>query len=125
MRVLDSETMFSLLEQLNTLDTIIVEGTSDKKSLLSFDVTIPIIVLKRMSLFKIVESLPRGSRIAVLTDLDSEGKKLYSQLNHECSQRGIHIDNSLREFLFKNTTLRQIEGMKRYVERRSATGALS
>ena len=118
MRVLDSETMFSLLEKLNTLDAVIVEGTSDKKSLLSFDVTIPIIVLKRMSLFKIVESLSRGSHIAILTDLDSEGKKLYSQLNHEFSQRGIHIDNSLREFLFKNTTLRQIEGMKRYVERR-------
>ena len=115
---IDFEKMFQLLEDLASLDRVIVEGPNDKKSLESFGVT-RIITVKRRAIYKIVESIPKGSSIAILTDLDSEGKKIYSMLNKEFSQRGVHIDNKLRDFLFKNTDLRQIEGLKRFVERRT------
>ncbi|MBS3158277.1 toprim domain-containing protein [Candidatus Woesearchaeota archaeon] len=120
MSEIDFEKMFSLLEALTSLDRVIVEGVNDKKSLESFGVS-RIITVKRRAIYKVVESIPKGSRIAILTDLDSEGKKIYSMLNKEFSQRGVHIDNKLRDFLFKNTDLRQIEGLKRFVERRCLT----
>lgn len=114
---IDFEKMFTLLESLSTLDRVIVEGPNDKASLEYFGVS-RIIMVKRRAIYKIVESIPKGSHIAILTDLDSEGKKIYSMLNKEFSQRGVYIDNKLRDFLFKNTTLRQIEGLQRFVERR-------
>ncbi len=51
----------------------------------------------------------------ILTDLDSEGKKLYGKLKKQLSNFGIKIDNELRDLLFK-TKLRQIEGMKNYFD---------
>ncbi len=106
---------------------VIVEGIKDKKALEDLGIN-NIIVLNRRPLYAVVEKVATvydkakkltGEKISVmiLTDLDTEGKKLYGKLNSGLQNFGVRIDNRFREFLFKNTKLRQIEGMKRYIER--------
>lgn len=105
------------LKQENTL--IVVEGYKDKKSLeaLGFKRIIP---LYRKALFKIVEYIvEKEKRVVILTDLDKTGKRLYSKLKRDLSERGVYIDDRLRNFLFRYTKLRQIEGLKNYIERNS------
>ena len=79
-------------------------------------------VLNKKPLFKIVEDIVMdyskdGQKILILTDLDKKGKELYAKLNHHLPQHGVKVDNALRHILFKNTQLRQIEGMWRYINR--------
>jgi len=95
---------------------IIVEGREDRKALLYFGLS-NILVLYTKPFYKIIESLQKYPEIAVLTDLDKEGKRLYAKINDECSRRGIKINNTFRNFLFKETELAHIEGLPRYVER--------
>ncbi|MBW2992384.1 toprim domain-containing protein [Candidatus Woesearchaeota archaeon] len=107
------------IKEENTL--IIVEGHKDKKSLeaLGFSPN-RIIPLARRALFKVVEQIIiKEKRVIILTDLDKTGKRLYSRLRTDLTQRGVYIDNKLRNFLFRHTKLRQIEGLKNYIERNS------
>lgn len=95
---------------------IIVEGVKDKKALNSFGIT-NIITLNR-PLFSVVENVAEKTKeCAVLTDLDKEGKKLYSQLSKDLQRHGVKINNKFRNFLFKETQLRQIEGLTSFVQR--------
>jgi len=48
----------------------------------------------------------------LLTDLDKKGKELYGKLNSGLQRFGVRIDNNFREFLFKKTKIRQIEGLR-------------
>ncbi|MBI4139558.1 hypothetical protein HY483_01205 [Candidatus Woesearchaeota archaeon] len=107
-----------LLSKLDDLDFVIVEGVNDKKAIKNFS-SVRILTTKTTAIFNVVEQIPKKSRVAILTDLDSEGKKLYSQLNSVLSQRGVIIDNRLRYFLFKNTELRQIEGLINFLDSHS------
>ena len=68
-------------------------------------------------LYEVVERIEKGSTVQLLTDLDAEGKKLFSRLNSDLRQRGVRIDNELRELLFR-TDLRQIEGLDTWLQRR-------
>ena len=65
-------------------------------------------------IYKIVESVEKGVRIQLLVDFDEHGRGLYSRLNHEFKQRGVHIDNELREMLF-TTGVQHIEGLDSYL----------
>ncbi len=79
---------------------ILVEGKKDKKALEELGCTL-ISTLEDKALFEVVEAV-REKEIVLLTDLDSEGKKLYSQLKNMFSQRGVIIDDRLRLILFKH-----------------------
>ncbi len=111
-----------LLERCKEQDSIIiVEGKEDKNALNRLGLA-NIRVLNKKPLFKIVEDIVMdyskdGQKILILTDLDKKGKELYAKLNHHLQQHGVKVDNALRHFLFKNTQLRQIEGMWRYINR--------
>ncbi len=94
----------------------IVEGIKDKKALEALGFK-NIIVLNSRPIYKVVEGI-KSKEVMILTDLDKEGKKLYSQLSEELSRNGIKIDNRFRNYLFKNTKLRQIEGLAKYLNRR-------
>jgi 5S rRNA maturation endonuclease (ribonuclease M5) len=59
-------------------------------------------------IYKVVESVEKGECIQLLVDLDGHGKELYARLQHEYRQRGVYIDNELREMLF-TTGVQQIE----------------
>jgi len=114
------EEMLEKLEKLKEDNTlIIVEGFKDRKSLVSLGFSQNrILPLQRKALFRVVEeAIKKDKRIAILTDLDRTGKKLYSKLKRDLSERGIYIDDKFRNFLFKYTSLRQIEGLKNYLER--------
>jgi len=91
---------------------VIVEGKKDKKALESLG--IKKITLMNKPAWQIAEELTE-KEIVVLVDLDREGKKIYSQLAQALNKNGITIDNKLRAYLYKETKLRQIEGLTRYL----------
>lgn len=104
------------MEQLNKLrnKVIIVEGIKDKKALEKYGIA-KVIVLNK-PIFQLCEALSEIEEVVILTDLDKEGKKLYSKIKENLTRNGIKIDDSFREFLFKNTELTQIEGLDSYLE---------
>jgi 5S rRNA maturation endonuclease (ribonuclease M5) len=104
---------------------IIVEGAKDKASLQKLGLQ-NIIMLKGKPLYKVVERVAKlTSECIILTDLDREGKELYGRLRQDLQKHGVKIDDRFRKFLFKETDLRQIEGLFRYVQRQATrTGTL-
>ena len=102
------------IKQSNQL--IIVEGKKDKKALQNFGIN-NVTELNKKPIFEIIEHISNNNKeCIILTDLDKKGKELYGKLNSGLQQRGVKIDNNLRNFLFKNTKLRQIEGISSYIE---------
>ena len=96
---------------------IIVEGPKDEWALQKIGVTNIILVLSKKPLYAVVESAASLSKdVVILTDLDREGKKLYGRLNSDLQRFGVRIDNRFREYLFKETKLRQIEGIDSYLD---------
>jgi 5S rRNA maturation endonuclease (ribonuclease M5) len=93
----------------------IVEGKRDAAALRAFGFT-QVVELTGKPLYAVVESIEKGATVQVLTDLDSEGKKLFSMLRADLTQRGVRIDNELRDALF-TTELRQVEGLGAYLRR--------
>jgi 5S rRNA maturation endonuclease (ribonuclease M5) len=99
---------------------IIVEGPKDKSSLRKLGLE-NIIYLRGKPLFEVVEWVASlTDECVILTDLDREGKKLYSVLKAELQKHKVKIDDRFRNFLFKETDLRQIEGLYNYVRRSSS-----
>jgi 5S rRNA maturation endonuclease (ribonuclease M5) len=91
---------------------IIVEGMKDKAALRSLGVKNRIKQLHKKPLYQVVEEVVGMSRdVIILTDLDKEGKRLYGRLNSDLSRFGMRVDNCFREYLFRNTKIRQIEGL--------------
>ena len=73
-------------------------------------------MLSRQPMYKIIENIAKITNDAIiLTDLDKKGKQLFGKLNSGLSHHGVRIHNLFREFLFKKTSLRQIEGIATYV----------
>lgn len=105
--------VFEMIERKKELPTI-VEGKRDRAALKALGFTD--IHELDAALFHVVERFGKGARIQILTDLDSEGKKLYRKLSSDLRQRGVFIDDELRELLFK-TQLRQIEGLVSYLNK--------
>ncbi len=95
---------------------VVVEGKNDRAALQELGLSL-VLVLYKKPFYKLIESLHQFKEIVILTDLDKEGKKLYAKINDECSQRGIRVNNHLRKFLFKETALRQIEGLPNYLRK--------
>ena len=95
---------------------VIVEGKKDKAALESFGI-VRIKPIAKRALYKVVEETAKKDKeCIILTDLDREGKRLFSMLNHGLSQNGVRVSKKFREFLFRHTQLRQIEGLRTYVE---------
>lgn len=115
------EIIAELLEWIETIKTsdkiVIVEGKEDRKALQKLGIT-DVVQLNKKPLYKVVEELiERGKEVIILTDLDKKGKQLYGKLNHDLCRFGVKVDNGFRNFLFKKTKLRQIEGMDSYLNR--------
>lgn len=102
---------------------IVVEGAKDKASLLKLGME-NVIMLKGKPLFKVVERVASETdECLILTDLDEEGKKLYGVLRAGLQRHGVKVDDRFRHFLFKETELRQLEGLFRYARRLQETRA--
>ena len=95
---------------------VIVEGKKDRIALEKLGLS-NITELSKKPLFQIVEGIANENKeIIILTDLDKKGKELYGKLSKDFQRYGVRINNELREFLFKNTKIRQIEGLTAYLE---------
>ena len=95
---------------------VIVEGKKDRIALQKLGIN-NIVELSKKPIFQIVEEISNSNdECIILTDLDKEGKQLYSKLNSNLQKHGVKINNKFREFLFKNTKLRQIEVIDSYLE---------
>src|SRR3989338_9297625 len=112
-----TEEFSKLIEKIKYSNTvIIVEGKKDKEALNKLGI-MNIVELTKKPLFQIVEEIANNNKeIIILTDLDKKGKELYGKLSRDFHKYGIKINNELRNFLFKNTKLRQIEGLPSYLE---------
>ncbi|MDD5178163.1 MAG: toprim domain-containing protein [Candidatus Nanoarchaeia archaeon] len=93
---------------------VIVEGKNDEKALKEIGIK-RVYAINRKAIYKVVDEI-NEKEVVILTDLDPEGKKLYSILRNQLQTKGVKINNKLREFLFK-TELRQIEGINHYFEK--------
>lgn len=95
---------------------VVVEGKKDRAALNKIGIQ-NIIELNKKPLFQIVEEIANSNdECVILTDLDKKGKEIYAKLNSNLQRNGVRINNKLREFLFKKTKLRQIEGLTTYLE---------
>lgn len=106
------EELFGIIENLRNLNTlIIVEGKKDRAALEKMGLS-NIKELSKKPLFHVVEEVSSSNEeCVILTDLDRKGKELYGKLGSDLQKRGIKINNKLRDFLFRRTKLRQIEGI--------------
>lgn len=112
-----TEEIQSFIEKIKDSNTlIIVEGKKDRTALQKLGIK-NIVELSKKPLFQIVEDIANSNdECIILTDLDKEGKQLYSKLNSNLQKNGVKVDNKFRNFLFKHTKLRQIEGIDLYLE---------
>lgn len=110
-----NEELMEQIEKLKKSDClIIVEGKKDMFALNQFGIK-NIITLNKKPLFKIIEEIvEKNTEVIILTDLDKEGKQLYGKLNSGLQKFGVKVNNKFREFLLKETKLRQIEGLVTY-----------
>jgi 5S rRNA maturation endonuclease (ribonuclease M5) len=92
---------------------VLVEGKNDKKALL--EVGIRNINLLETH-YKTVEKLQKETQVIILTDLDNHGNELFYKLYNDLTSYGVYINNTFRNFLSKNTKLRQIEGLTTYLK---------
>jgi 5S rRNA maturation endonuclease (ribonuclease M5) len=96
---------------------IIVEGFRDRNALAKLGIDKIRIFVLNMPIFALTELVAsRTKKVIILTDLDAQGKKLYSKLKQDLTAHGIEVDNYFREFLFRNTKLTHIEGIATYFE---------
>lgn len=96
---------------------VIVEGVNDKNTLekLGFE---KVFVLSSKPLYAVCEEIAEEYKeVIILTDLDKKGKELYSRLAKQLQRLGVRLNNELRSYLFKETKLRQIEGLVNYINR--------
>ena len=107
----------SFIEKIiNSNALVIVEGKKDRSALEKFGIK-NIIELTKKPLFQIVEEVSISTdECIILTDLDKKGKEIYGKLSSDLQKSGVRVNNKFREFLFKHTKLRQIEGIGSYLE---------
>ena len=95
---------------------IIVEGKKDARTLIELGFSN--VVEIKGPLFSFVEAIAgKYEECIVLTDLDKEGRRLYHFLKSSLIKNGVKIDDRLRNFLFSNTYISNIEGLPFYLER--------
>ncbi|OIO65288.1 hypothetical protein AUJ68_03485 [Candidatus Woesearchaeota archaeon CG1_02_57_44] len=95
---------------------VIVEGPKDEVALRALGIERVVHLRGNLVLFS-EQVAAVADEVALLTDLDAEGKKLYGQLSQHLSRNGVRVDNKFRNVLFRHSTLRQIEGMVGYLGR--------
>lgn len=94
---------------------VTVEGKKDRAALQKLGVE-NITELSKKPLYRIVEEVAASNdECIILTDLDKKGREIYGKLNSNLQRHGVKINNKLREFLFRHTKLRQIEGIATYL----------
>ncbi|MEW6063339.1 MAG: toprim domain-containing protein [Nanoarchaeota archaeon] len=102
------------VERLKTDEKLkIVEGKKDKMALERLGIK-NIMTLSK-PIYKVIEDISKNNKeCIILVDLDSAGRKIYGKLKCNLQKYGVRVDDRYRIFLFKNTKIRQIEGLIKY-----------
>ncbi len=96
----------------------LVEGKKDKAALLAFGID-RVVAMNSRPYHVIVDELVNKYskyRIALLTDLDSKGKEIFSIFYDILQEHGVKFYHPIRDFLESKTNLHQIEGLPNYAE---------
>ncbi len=113
-KTMKNKTLIESLEKIKKENyLVIVEGKKDRTALQSFGIN-RIVELKNRPLFQVIEDI-NEDEVVILTDLDSEGRKLFGKLRYFMQRRGIKINNKMRNEIFR-TKLRNIEGLDSYLK---------
>ncbi len=100
----------------NSRKLVIIEGPHDEHALHLLEIT-NTYTLNKKPLYKVVEEVAKQStEVIILTDFDTEGKKLHSTLNTDLQKHKIKVDSYFREFLHLNTSIRHIEHLTGYIK---------
>src|SRR3990167_11343619 len=93
-----TEEFQDLIDKIITSDIlVIVEGKKDKIALEKLGIN-NIVELSKKPIFQIVEEIADSNdECIILTDLDKEGKQLYSKLNSNLQKHGVKVNNRFRE----------------------------
>ncbi len=92
---------------------VIVEGKKDRIALEGLGIK-RILEINPSAWYKVIDLIDE-KEVVILTDLDKEGKRLYSVLKDRLQRKGVKVNDKFRNFLFK-TRLRQIEGINSYIK---------
>ncbi len=104
----ESDTITGLIQQIIDYNLlVIVEGKKDKSALEQLGVQR---IMQLEAHHALAEKI-HDKEVVLLVDLDKEGKKIYGKLKDMLSRRGVRVNDKLRHYLFKNTKLRQVEGL--------------
>ena len=113
-KLIDFQDYIEKIKEFNIV--IIVEGGKDKTALQKLGIS-NVIQLNKKALYQIVEEVANfNEECIILTDLDKKGKEIFGKLNSDLQKNGVKVNNKFREFLFRHTKLRQIEGIDSYLE---------
>lgn len=94
---------------------VLVEGKKDKAALEQLGFS-NVMHLQRRALYQVVEDVAEGTdECILLMDLDKKGKELFGKLSRDLQRFGVRIDTTLRDFLYRYTPVRQIEGLPSYL----------
>lgn len=112
------EDFLQWIKDVNDLELpIIVEGKDDKKALEAIGISNPIFTYHGGPYYRLVEIISDNfDEVIILTDNDKMGRSFYRKLRSEFSQRGVRINDKMREFILKSE-LNQIEGIVRHMRR--------
>ena len=101
------------LDRLRATELILVEGVKDVRSLADLGITATPL---RGPLHEVIDRAS-AKNCVLLTDLDTEGKRLHGMLKEQLTRNGVIVDDNAREFLFR-TPVRHIEGLATYLRGR-------
>ena len=107
----DVEELLKILEE-NKDKQVIVEGKRDKKALCSLNFTNVVTINK--GLYETVEGL-KEKEVLLLTDFDSEGKRIAKKLNTLLQRLCYKVDRNTRRkisFLFAGLRIKRIEELR-------------
>jgi len=105
------EELLELFEEIKNKQ-VIVEGKRDKEVLCSLGFTK--IITINQGLYETVEKI-KSKQVIILTDFDSEGKKIAKKLNILLQSLGYKIDRETRRkvgFMFTRLKIRKIEELR-------------
>ena len=98
---------------------IIVEGPSDKESLRDLGIEGEIVLASTQPDVDLVDSLAESSEeVIILSDWDSEGKKIEKRLDRLFKSRGMAVNTEYRKRIFRivGKDVKGIENLSRYLE---------
>ena len=106
------------LDEIRQRDVVcLVEGKKDREALLSFNIE-KIVAINSRPKHEVIEDIITSYgnfEVAILTDLDHEGRKIYKRFNSGLQEHGVKIYKAFRDFSDQRTHLHQIEGLPTYI----------